>query len=127
MDDRQVNKKIDQLFADSNKGYEDVDEVFVDNKSEVIDISPEERAEVERAVRAMFSNREKKEALKPRARWTWKFYGLYLASFLVKVAEMLLIALSLYVLIPTSINIDVSIIQALSMAALLTILRKWAK
>ena len=126
-DERQINQKIEELFSENENANKDMEEVLLTERSEMVDLSPEEVAEVKDAVKDMLGKKEAREALKPKPKWTWKFYGFYLFKALIFLAEYAFIALSIYFLLPLAINTVVTLIQAVSITTLLTIYRQWIK
>jgi ABC-type multidrug transport system fused ATPase/permease subunit len=126
-DDRKIRQKIEELFGDSNKSHEDMEEILFTERSELEDLSNEDVQEVAEYLKHRYSKQEEREANKPKQRWKWKFYGLWWFKIILFVFEFLILTASLYFLIPLSINTSITIIQAFSSAAFLTILRQWKK
>jgi len=126
-DERQINKKLEDLLNDSEGANKDMEEVLFTERSELEDMTDKETDEVKNAIKDMLGRREAIEEAKPQPKWKWKFYGLWWFRIILFAMEFLFLASAIYFLVPFSINTSVTIIQALSSATLLTILRQWTK
>jgi uncharacterized membrane protein len=126
-DERQINKKLEELLRDSEESNKDMEEVLFTERSELKDMDDQEVKEVKDALEKMFKRKEAIEDQKPKPIWKWKFYGVWLAQALLFLIEFLFLVLSIYFLVPLSINTSMTFIQAFSSGVLLTILRQWKK
>jgi hypothetical protein len=125
-DDRQIRKKIEELFGESNKTFER-ESLNPTERSELQDLENQDVQEVAEYLKHQFTKEEKKQASLPKRRWKWNFYGFWWFKVILFVLEFFVLTLSIYFLVPLSINNTVTLIQAFSSATLLTILRQWTK
>jgi hypothetical protein len=126
-DDRQLRQKIEELFGEEKKRDGGAEEVLFTERSELQDLTNDDVEEVADYLKHQYAKKEQKEAALPKQRWIWKFYGVWWFRVILFLVEFLVLMLSLYFLVPLSINTSVTLIQAFSGATLLTILRQWMK
>lgn len=126
-DQRQINKKLEELFSDNKKGLGDMEEILFTDKSELQDMTAQERAEVEQAVRNMLGKKEAIDSVKPKKVWRWNFYGLHAFRIIKYLLELCIIITLVWLLLPIAINTEVTIIQASSISVLLAVISKWMK
>ena len=126
-DDRQIQEKLDELYAESQEQHGDYDEVLFGGRSELQDLSPQEEAEVRNFLFNKFQKEEEKKAKGPQLKWTWDFYGFYLFKFLRFMVEFAIIVGAVYLLGPVSINTSITFIQAVCITTLMALIRQWMK
>jgi hypothetical protein len=123
-DARKINKKIEELWKESEKGNP---QSFNTERSYLDEFTPQEIAELETALGGIFQRKDEEEAKQPKKRWTWKFYGLYLFKFAIWLTEILIVSCITCFLLPIAINTNVTIFQSLSLITLLAVIKKWMK
>jgi hypothetical protein len=121
MDD--VTKKINDLFKDSEQDDDFFETVLSNSNISIEDFTPEERKEVEDAVRAMQERRPKK----PKKKWKWSFWGRFLFKLILFIVEFAILAIFVTTCAPFIFNTEIDVKQALAASVLLTYIRFWYK
>jgi hypothetical protein len=116
-----LNEKLNELFGDAKKEDDLFKKTMAESSLNMEDFTPEERKEVEDAVRDMQERRPKE----PETKFKWTFSGRLLFKILMFLIEYLLLVAVIMVVIPLSIDVSFSIIEAFIAGGVLTFFRFW--
>jgi len=117
-----IKDKINNLFSEAKKDEEKNEEIFSESNFAMEDFTQEEKQEVESAIKNMMGRRE----APPVTKWKWSFGGRLIFKTLLFIFENLIIT-AMILCAPLTINIDVTVVQALYLAFVMTYLRFWWK
>lgn len=116
-----VKKKLETLFKEEDNFAE---QYFTkESKFAMEDMTPQEKAEVELALKELHS----KLPSQPKKTWRWSFFGRLLLKAMFYLFEFVIWVLLIKFALSTTINKDITWLQSINGALILSYFRFWWK